>query len=224
MKTIIIYGLRRSGNHYLISTILQQFTNYVHINDTILSYEKYNTYKEIEKTVSQIDNDWTGFKDVECVIISIENQLINKYELQLFNHIYDMHIMMLIRCPYSHFSSVWKVYNKDKTMLTYLIKLWKLYAEEFNNPESKNIIKVVYDEYVVNDRYIINTLQKLGINNININNDIEIPYQKSSFKTNEKQRQVYRTINNCNYKTDINFIKLVKDNDIATMWKLIKPH
>lgn len=224
MKTIIIYGLRRSGNHYLISTILQQFTNYVHINDTILSYEKYNTYKEIEKTVSQIDNDWTGFKDVDCVIISIENQLINNYELQLFNHIYDMHIMMLIRCPYSHFSSVWKVYNKDKTMLTYLIKLWKLYAEEFNNPESKNIIKVVYDEYVVNDRYIINTLQKLGINNININNDIEIPYQKSSFKTNEKQRQVYRTINNCNYKTDINFIKLVKDNDIATMWKLIKPH
>ena len=224
MKTIIIYGLRRSGNHYLISTILQQFTNYVHINDTILSYEKYNTYKEIEKTVSQIDNDWTGFKDVECVIISIENQLINKYELQLFNHIYDMHIMMLIRCPYSHFSSVWKVYNKDKTMLTYLIKLWKLYAEEFNNPESKNIIKVVYDEYVVNDRYIINTLQKLGINNININNDIEIPYQKSSFKTNEKQRQVYRTINNCNYKTDINFIKLVKDNDIAKMWKSIKPH
>lgn len=224
MKTIIIYGLRRSGNHYLISTILQQFTNYVHINDTILSYEKYNTYKEIEKTVSQIDNDWTGFKDVDCVIISIENQLINKYELRLFNNIYDIHIMMLIRCPYSHFSSVWKVYNKDKTMLTYLIKLWKLYAEEFNNPESKNIIKVVYDEYVVNDRYIINTLQKLGINNININNDIEIPYQKSSFKTNEKQRQVYRTINNCNYKTDINFIKLVKDKDIATMWKLIKPH
>ena len=223
MKTIIIYGLRRSGNHYLISTILQQFTNYVHINDTILSYEKYNRYKEIEKTVSQIDNDWTGFKDVDCVIISIENQLINNYELQLFNHIYDIHIMMLIRCPYSHFSSVWKVYNKDKTMLTYLIKLWKLYAEEFNNPESKNIIKVVYDEYVVNDRYIINTLQKLGINNININNDIEIPYQKSSFKTNEKQRQVYRTINNCNYKTDINFIKLVKDNDIATMWKSIKP-
>ena len=80
--------------------------------------------------------------------------------------------MMLIRCPYSHFSSVWKVYNKDKTMLTYLIKLWKLYAEEFNNPESKNIIKVVYDEYVVNDRYIINTLQKLGINNININNEV----------------------------------------------------
>ena len=224
MKTIIIYGLRRSGNHYLISTILQQFTNYVHINDTILSYEKYNTYKEIEKTVSQIDNDWTGFKDVDCVIISIENQLINNYELQLFNHIYDIHIMMLIRCPYSHFSSVWKVYNKDKTMLTYLIKLWKLYAEEFNNPESKHIIKVVYDEYVVNDRYIINTLQKLGINNININNDIEIPYQKSSFKTNEKQRQVYRTINNCNYKTDINFIKLVKDKDIATMWKSIKPH
>ena len=224
MKTIIIYGLRRSGNHYLISTILQQFTNYVHINDTILSYEKYNTYKEIEKTVNQIDNDWTGFKDVDCVIISIENQLINNYELQLFNHIYDIHIMMLIRCPYSHFSSVWKVYNKDKTMLTYLIKLWKLYAEEFNNPESKNIIKVVYDEYVVNDRYIINTLQKLGINNININNDIEIPYQKSSFKTNEKQRQVYRTINNCNYKNDINFIKLIKEKDIATMWKSIKPH
>ena len=49
MKTIIVYGLRRSGNHFLISIILQQFSNYVHINNTDLSYDKYVKYKNIKK-------------------------------------------------------------------------------------------------------------------------------------------------------------------------------
>ena len=49
MKTIILYGLRRSGNHFLISTILQQFSNYVHINDTDLSYNKYIDIKILKK-------------------------------------------------------------------------------------------------------------------------------------------------------------------------------
>ena len=144
MKTIIIYGLRRSGNHYLISTILQQFTNYVHINDTVLSYDKYQKYKDIEKTVTHIDKDWTGFKNVECVIISIENQLINNYDIDKFHNIPNSYTLMLLRCPYSHFSSIWKVYDKDKPLLIHLIKLWKLYAEEFKNPTSKHIIKVIY--------------------------------------------------------------------------------
>ena len=47
MKTIILYGLRRSGNHFLISTILQQFSNYVHMNNMNLSYNNYIKYRNI---------------------------------------------------------------------------------------------------------------------------------------------------------------------------------
>jgi hypothetical protein len=85
MKTIILYGLRRSGNHFLISTLLQQFSNYVHINDlSSLSYDNYIKWKNIEKTKECIDNVWTGFKDVECVVISLENKTINNNELDNF--------------------------------------------------------------------------------------------------------------------------------------------
>ena len=73
MKTIILYGLRRSGNHYLISTIMQQFNNVIHINDVDLRFDTYNHFKNIKISKRRIDNEWTGFKDAECVIISMEN-------------------------------------------------------------------------------------------------------------------------------------------------------
>lgn len=56
MKTILLFGLKKSGNHFIISTILQQYSNYVHINNTVLSYEKYIKFKNIEK-----DKDTTDY-------------------------------------------------------------------------------------------------------------------------------------------------------------------
>ena len=69
----------------LISTILQQFSNYVHINDTDLSYNKYIKYKNIKKNKETIDNKWSGFKDVECVVISIENKILDSNEIDKFS-------------------------------------------------------------------------------------------------------------------------------------------
>ena len=107
MKTIIIFGLRRSGNHFLISTILQQYSNYVHINNVDnLSYDKYIQYKNIKKDRIRIDHKWTGFKEVDCVVISMENKKIDFDVLDQFNTLNNCYSIILLRCPYSNFSSV----------------------------------------------------------------------------------------------------------------------
>lgn len=220
MKTIIVHGLRRSGNHFLISIILQQFSHYVHINDTDLSYDKYVKYKNIEKTKERNDERWTGFKDVECVVISLENKTINNNELDKFRKIDNCYFLILLRCPYCHFSSVWNVYNKNKNRLLEIIKLWKIYAEYFIH--NNGFIKVLYDELSSKEKYKINLLKKLGIDNININENKEIMWQKSSFNSNSvNKKQVYKTLENCVFKDDENFLKLVKDKEIDNLWDLV---
>jgi hypothetical protein len=221
MKTIIIYGLKRSGNHFLISSILQQFSNYVHINDTNLSFNKYLKYKNIKKDKEQIDCEWTGFKDVECVLISLENKIIDNTELDNFRKIYGCYFFILLRCPYSNFSSVWEVYNKSEDHLLPIVKLWKIYAKDFINNSNSDFIKVLYDEFKINEKYRINVLKNLGIDNINIDVNKYIKHQQSSFSESSKQ-QVYKTLENCVFKDDEKFLKLVKDKEIDNLWELLK--
>ena len=224
MKTIILYGLRRSGNHFLISTILQQFSNYVHINDANLSYNNYNKYKNTKKNRERSDRNWIGFKDVECVVISLENKKIDSNEIDKFKKISNCYFLILIRCPYSHFSSVWKVYNKNKGQLQTIIKLWKMYAKYFiNNNNNNEFIKIIYDEFSSNESYMVNIMQKLCIDNINIDKDKQIPFQRSSFGSDsEKKCQIYTTLESCIYKDDSAFLKLVKDKEINNLWEIIK--
>ena len=222
MKTIIVYGLRRSGNHFLISIILQQFSNYVHLNDTDLSYDKYVKYKNIEKTKERNDMIWTGFKDVECVVISLENKTINNNELDKFRKIDNCYFLILLRCPYCHFSSVWKVYNKNESFLLEIIKLWKIYAEYFIH--NNGFIKVLYDELSSKKNYKINLLKKIGIDNINeiFKEYKKIRWQESSFNWNSAHKQqVYKTLENCVFKDDKKFLKLVKDKEIDNLWDLV---
>ena len=220
MKTIILYGLKRSGNHFLISTILQQFSNCVHINNVKLSYDKYIEWKNIEKTKERIDCDWTGFKGVECVVISLENKIIDNNEFDKFKNIDNCNFLMLLRCPYCNFSSVWKVYNKNENKLRLSVKLWKIYAKYFLN--NNEVIKVLYDELATNNNYMYDVLKKLGIDNIKkVDNNKYIKWQLSSFKKNKtKQKQVYKTLENCIFKDDKDFIRLVKDKEIDNLWNL----
>ena len=236
MKTVILYGLRRSGNHFLISLILQQFSNYVHINDTTLSYNEYTKYIDIKKSKDRTDGKWTGFKDVDCLVISIENQIIDISEIEKFHKIKNFYFIMLLRSPYSHFSSVWKIYNKNKNNLTDIVKLWKEYAKFFinnnnsinnnnnsiNNNNNNNIIKVIYDKLSCNENYMIDIIKKLDINNINIDKNFIIPYQKSSFGSDIKHiRQTYKTIQDCVYRDDDKFLNLINDKEIHDLWDTI---
>lgn len=220
MKTIIIYGLRRSGNHFLISSILQQFKNYVHLNDMNLSYNEYLKYKHIKKEKECISREWSGFQDVECVVISLENKTIDNTELDYFRKIDDCYFFILLRCPYSHFSSVWEVYNKSESELLKIVNLWKIYAKHFIN--NSDLIQVLYDEFTTNEEYRVNVIKQLEIDNINIDVNNYIDYQQSSFHSSEYKQQVYKTLENCVFNDDEKFVELVKDEEIDKLWDLLK--
>jgi len=224
MKTIILYGLRRSGNHFLISTILQQFSNYVHMNNVSLSYDEYIKNKNIKKNKERCDGKWTGFKDVECVIISLENKTIDNNVIDNFKKIDNCYFLLLLRCPYSHFSSVWKVYNQNTNSLIEIIELWKIYAKYFIDNNNK-FIKVLYDKFCCSEDYMYNIIEKLDIDNIkNIDVNKYIRFQESSFRSNssEKKKQLYKTLENCVYHNDEQFLKLVNNKEIHDLWELIK--
>lgn len=220
MKTIILYGLRRSGNHFLISTILQCFKNYVHLNDVFLSYTEYCKYKMIDKTSERNDHEYIGFKDTECVVISLENKIIDETELDKFRKLDDCYIFILLRSPYCHLSSVWSVYNKNEEKLLEIVKLWKIYAERFMKDSIST--NVLYDEFTINENYRKRILNSIEIKDIDIKLNHYIKYQKSSFTDKVNQKQVYKNINECIYKDDKRFIELVKDEEIGKLWDSIK--
>ena len=83
-------------------------------------------------------------------------------------------------------------------------------------------IKVLYDELSTNKDYKINVLKNLGIDNININENKPINYQHSSFNSNPAHKQqVYKTLEDCVFKDDEYFLKLVKDKEIDNLWDLV---
>lgn len=220
MKTIILYGLRRSGNHFLLSLILQQFSNFVHINNNDdFSYENYIKWKNIEKTEDRVDHTWTGFKDVECVVISMENKTINNNELDNFKKLDNYHFFILLRCPYCHFSSVWRAYLKNECKLLEIVKLWKIYADFFIYNNNSEFIKVLYDKLVTDKIYIFNIIKNIGVNNINTEHYIK--HQSSSFG-NGMSRQTYKTLKTCIYANDKDFLNIVNDNEIENLWNLLK--
>ena len=220
MKTILLFGLRRSGNHFIISTILQQYTNYVHINDVDLSFDKYNKFKNIEKDKERISRKWTGFKDVECVVISMENKLKDFDLLEKFNSIDDCYSIVLLRCPYSNFSSVWKTYNEDNDRLIEIRDLWKLYAKKVI--EKNNFVKIIYDKYTLDDEYILERLRSMNIEIKNINRNKYINNQKSVFKS-KFQKRTNDTLENCIYSDNVNFVSLIKEHkeEIDELWNSI---
>ena len=220
MKTIFLYGVRRSGNHFIISVILQHFSNYVHINDSYISYDQYMKYKDIEKYENHCDHKWTGFKNVDCVLISIENKPIEKDEVDKFKDIEGCYFLSLLRCPYTQFSSAWKTYDKDSNRMREILKLWKLYANHFLEDDNQ-FIKILYDEFASNDDYIVDTIQKLGcIFNKSIDKNKTIKWQRSSFDAkSDKKAQVYKTLEDCIYKDDKAFVSLASDPEIKTLWE-----
>lgn len=219
MKTIILFGLKRSGNHFLISTILQNYSNYVHMNNTFLSYTNYIKYKNIKKDKERIDNNWIGFEGVECVVISMENKIIDFNELDKFNQVNNCHSLILLRCPYDHFSSVWEVYNKNIGTTKEMIRLWKIYAELFKT--DNRLIKVLYDEYSSNNKYLIHILNKIGIEIKDLDKNTCVQWGTSSYDNKNESKRIFGTLKTCVYKDNPIFIKLLEDKEIYNLWILI---
>jgi hypothetical protein len=219
MKTILLYGQRRSGNHFLISIILQQFQRWVHINDVKLSYKEYITYKNTTTTLGRIDRRYTGFNGVDCVLISMEDKEIDYNELAKFSSEDDVHSIMLLRNPYNMAASIWEYSRKNLSITSKSISLWKIYANQYISDIQINL-KVLYDKLVVDQNYVSECLFNLGIKNTTIDNTITQPYQKSSFKDTTLSKKTYGGLADCNFKDDSTFLELFDNENIQYIDKL----
>jgi len=220
-KVIILYGLRRSGNHFITSTILKQFSSWVHVNDVELSYDEYIKNKAINVTENIVDNRYTGFRGADCLLISIENKLIDQTELDKFKGENNVFSLLLLRNPYNNISSVWEVYKKNPGKLIEAGFLWLQYANIYLN--DKLIIKILYDEFATNDEYIKCVFDKMSINLLVLDKEKSlIKWQRSSFKETEKRRKCYGSLENCNFSNDEQFLTLFSNKpDITELWKKI---
>lgn len=219
MKIILLYGLRRSGNHFLISTILQQFQTWVHINDVGLSYDDYIIYKNTPKTLGRIDREYTGFKGVDCVLISMEDKQIEYEELAKFSTEEDVHSIMLLRNPYNNAASLWQMTRKCPEYTSNCISLWKIYASQYLS-DTPIHLKVLYDKFATDENYVTECLSRLGIQNTTIDNTITHPFQRSSFKDETLSKKCYGGLADCNFKNDPAFLELFDNETIQDIDKL----
>jgi hypothetical protein len=227
MKTIILYGLRRSGNHFLISNILQHFDSAVHINNCQeFSFNNYQKFKSINITAHRSDRKFIGFKNAECVLISMENKIIDQNELDKFKNIDDCHVMLLLRNPYNNLASAWREYilnskpNRIKPEEFYKIhSSWIDYANKYLEG---SMINVIYDSFVESEEYRKRIIISLGILMRNHNLNQKIKWQCSSYSDNSKKQKIWGDLKASNYADDPEFIKLFETGEHEKLWTQIQ--
>jgi len=227
MKTIIWYGLRRNGNHGIINLILKSCVNYVHINDVKLSYSEYLKFRDVDNNQNIIsDNIYVGFKNIDVIVISMEDKKIKFNEIKRFSNIENLYKCILIRNPYNFLASIIKTlpgdpplkHEKNVKFVQEYIKLWKLYAETFLD-ESEDFIYILYDKFYTDLEYRKHILNLLNIDYEIVKEylDDKPGYAYSSWNENEVDfnRFLY-------YKNDPYFDNYVfKDKKIFYFWKSI---
>lgn len=224
MKIVILFGLKRSGNHYILSNIIQNYDNHVHLNDIDLSYSKFNSFRDIEVTNRRIDRMYTGFKNVDCIILSCEGK-INFGEVTKFltnkSEEDEVYPILLIRNPYNNMSSLKKKFPNMKVMQS-KIRLWQIYAKFFISDESNEFIKIVYDHFCTDPEYFNKKLGEIDVNTANIDNNFRISFQQSSFQNESQSQRYYGNLDTCVYANDKSFVKLFDKTDIEELWDKIQ--
>ena len=82
MKIIIWYGLRRSGNHGLLQLLMNSLTfKYFFHNNVELSHAK---------ILQNIENEILCYRDIQYLLVSIENKLINFEEIKKFKNHFEI--------------------------------------------------------------------------------------------------------------------------------------
>jgi len=227
MKTIVLYGLRRSGNHFVISNILNQFTNSVHINDCRnFSFDEYQKHKNIPITKHSIDHTFTGFSGCDCIFISVESSKVNYSELNKFQNINDFHPILLLRNPYHNISSAWKIYtegNKPKSIthakrLNEVINLWPYYAQEYLKNTMHNIL---YDEFVNSIEYRKSIFNILGIQIKENDNIAKIKWQKSSFNNQVNVAKTYGELKDSVFYGETKYMNIFNDPSFEVLWNKV---
>lgn len=216
MQLILFYGIRRSGNHGILNMFLKGLNNFVHINDSLWDEQKFMYYLEQPITFRIIDRSYTGMKNADNVIISIEDTPPTKP----INSHTNTKQCILIRHPWNNLASLWKTYNNDTDKLLYYKNKWIEYANFILNNHYKYTI-IIYDLFYKNKNYRLNVLNSLGIQ-YNEEYLHEKPgWAKSSFpqKVTILDNEFNRYLN---FKHDTIFQKnIIQDTQLTQLWEKI---
>lgn len=228
MKTIIFFGIIRSGNHGLLNTIIKSHKNPIHINNAQLDYKSYIEHSEIEIKDKRSDGKYIGFKGSDCVIISIENRQLNMKEIELFlANVDDVRISILIRNPYNCLSSVSKVYVRENTPSNLKLNVWRnistdwiKYCEIILDPPPY-IYPIIYDKVFSDETNYNEFLRFMGITS-KVSKEVKNATQnwgESSWRRQEDQRRMGGTLEDCLYAKDEEFVSFVKSKpEIENLW------
>lgn len=227
-KIIIFYGLKRSGNHGILNLFTKGYPNYVHINNTYLSFNEYEKNKNLDITLRNVDCRYTGFKNSDLLIISMENKIPDLNAINEFKQMEeDLNVYILIRNPINNLESAYNIYD-DKSNVREIQELWIKYSNIFiHNPNDYDVQLnyLIYEKFYNDEQYRIDIFNKLKINY----NDIKIflndspGYAESSFKSDDTKK--YSKHNSIElkiklYSNDVEFKKLIT-NEIEENWKII---
>lgn len=230
MKTIIWYGLRRSGNHGLIYLLLlSSQKKYVFINDLkYLSYEKYQQCLEQDMTPFDISKNalgiqyvdlikhaclYTGFKNAELVVLGFENKPLSLLSLQEMDKfpIADTYKVILFRNPFNNLASIYHKFEKNKELVISMIELWLQYANFIiHHHQSNNYIFLFYDKFYKDKEYQTQISQQLDVElnmDFDFNDENKIFMARSSFTqtlySNNETNRYLEYINDDFFNTNV---------------------
>jgi len=226
MNIILFFGIKRSGNHGIIQLIINNYKKVVHINACDLLYDNYLKYKDIEISKKNSDYYYVGFKNADCVVFSVENNICDNTILEKFLKLENISIIFLLRNPFNNYDS-WRkntinnCQNIDLLWASEWKNMWLKFANFFLEKRN-DIIYILYDKFYSDKKYQINILNKLSIDLNTMNLDKKYNYTFSSFDDVNYSRRMWGTSDNLLYKDNISN-EIFSDKIVESTWiKILK--
>ncbi len=183
-KEIRIVGLKRSGNHGIITWIRHHYNHYVwHLNKISPMKNPYrNLYEHYAKEDLKREAE-ARFSYKECLIYNHENYILESLNNSILERKHDLYIgksktrydLLILRDPYNTFASMLqgqKNNNKFSYIYTFpdnkkiITELWLDYAKEFlgeTNYLKHTKIMINYNHWVKNQTYRKSISKKLDL-------------------------------------------------------------
>ena len=184
-KEIRVVGLRRSGNHGIITWIKRHYNNDVwHLNNVSPQTNPYrHLYQHYPR--EKLKKEAKGiFSKKECLIYNYESYTLESITNSTVEKNHDLYLgksqtkydLLILRDPYNMFASIRKGQIKKKKDFLYLNthpnnqksipELWLDYAKEFlgeTNYLKQNRVMVNYNQWVSDQDYRRKISEKLGL-------------------------------------------------------------
>lgn len=232
-----IFGLRRSGNHALISWIISNFGNneVFYFNDVRnASISLYNTPSFISKTdrrVKAIKEKLAErrhmFKNKVCLIHSYEDRDLNIIK-QVDHHnngkSENLFNILILRDPYNMVASRLELEHPNTRVTPKIMSLWEQYAKEYMGLTNilDNKIVVDYNQFCSNPEYRNKLALSLKLDPEKVDNNIVLGFGRGSSFTGQNKESTNKYNERWEkYKNNPKFTKWVSSTEIRQYAKVI---